>query len=102
MKYYQQLSNIEEQIIRLDTIESLIRATTSDDVRADDAQKIIWHVSDLIQETNKNLTEKFYELWDVVREDTQDYKTEFVPVEQKKYSYNDLSEVMKVWAHSEK
>lgn len=102
MKYFQQLSNIEEQIIRLDTIESLIRATTSDDLQADDIQKIIWHVSDLIQETNKNLTESFYELWDVVREDTHDYKTEFIPAEQKKYSHDDLDEVMKVWAHSEK
>lgn len=100
MKYFNQLSNIEEQIIRLDTIESLIRSATSEDIHYNDVQKIVWHVSDLLQETNKELTEKFYKLWDDVRNDENQQQNLFEGFVEKDYSYKELDDVVKAWAYS--
>lgn len=105
MNYYDELSGIEEQIIRLDSAESILRIAGSADPSHTDAMNTIWLIEGMIVDINEKLSEKFSHLWDIVREDsfaentipilsTNDY------VAPSKTS-NELNSIVNSWVRSE-
>ncbi len=75
MKYWTELSKIEEQIIRLSSLESLLRtiACGVPQTNLEDAEAAIWYLAGSIEDIHKNLRYEFDELWEIVRdEDTNE------------------------------
>jgi hypothetical protein len=72
MKHWNKLSSIEEQIIRLDSVESILRVLGNSDAEKSDMLNVLWYLDGAVEDINKNLSEKFYELWDEVRNESWD------------------------------
>ena len=72
MKYYAELSKLEEQIIRLDSMQSLLRLISegAQNNHEKDVLNALWYITGTIEDINQNLSQQFQELWDTVREDT--------------------------------
>ncbi len=66
MKYYAELSKMEDQIIRLDTLCSTMRAIAGGvgSVSLEDASNALWHVTGSIEDIHEKLRSEFDELWD--------------------------------------
>ncbi len=69
MKYFSELSRIEDQIIRLSSLESLLRTIASGvpQTSLEDAEASIWYLAGSIEDIHKNLRYEFDELWEIVR-----------------------------------
>ena len=81
MKYWTELSRIEEQIIRLSSLESLLRTIASGvpQTSLEDAEASIWYLAGSIEDIHKNLRYEFDELWEIVRnEDDTKYDEELI------------------------
>jgi len=76
MKHYAELSNLESEIIRLDTLQSLLRLITEgiDSAQEKDIKNSIWHVAEVVEDINQKASEQFYQLWNNVREDSWNKK----------------------------
>lgn len=76
MKHYAELSNLESEIIRLDTLQSLLRMITEgiDAVEEKDIKNSIWHVAEVVEDINQKMSEQFQQLWNNVREDSWNEK----------------------------
>ena len=72
MKYWTELSNIETQIIRLESLESLLRTVASGVpyTNLEDAENAIWYIAGSIEDIHGSLRNEFNELWDVVRNES--------------------------------
>jgi hypothetical protein len=81
MKYFAELSDLESEIIRLDTMKSLTRliAEGSPNCRPEDTVDALWHISETIEDINEKASQHFQTVWDSVRDDScknnSDYKT---------------------------
>ena len=71
MKYYSELSKIEDSIIRLECIESLVRVIASGvpSTNLEDASNALWHLTGSIEDTHAKLRSDFDDLWDMIREE---------------------------------
>jgi uncharacterized coiled-coil DUF342 family protein len=82
MKYWDKLNEVENGIIKLDTIESLLRvvgdAAHPGTKNEYDIQHCIWNVSEQLEEINKKLSEDFQQLWDEVRKDSDNDESEYL------------------------
>lgn len=99
MKYYERMRNLEDQIIRLDTIESMLRILGNAEPDREDVFNIVWYLQDEVKNINKNLSENFHKLWEEVRNDS--YKkntTEYIPPTQ---SSNELNDIVNSWVRPE-
>lgn len=68
MQYYDKLRDLELEIIRLDSVESLIRiAANSDSPSGADIQNLLWYLEGSMTNINESISEKFYDLWEQVR-----------------------------------
>lgn len=76
MKYFGELSNLETQIIRLDVLESLVRAlvTTMPDCDRMDTENIMWHLHDQVEEIHAGIREQFNFLFETIKEETHETK----------------------------
>ncbi len=76
MKHYAELSNLESEIIRLDTLQSLLRMITEgiDSAEEKDIKNSIWHISEVVEDINQKMSEQFQQLWNNVREDSWNEK----------------------------
>lgn len=74
MKYWTELSKIEDSVIRLSSLESLLRVIASGvpQTNLEDAENAIWYLAGSIEDIHKSLSEDFYHLWDVVRDESFD------------------------------
>lgn len=72
MKYWDKLNSIEEQIVRLDSVESILRVLGNSDAEKADMTNVLWYLDGAVEDINKTLSEKFYELWDEVRNESWD------------------------------
>jgi hypothetical protein len=75
MKYWNELHSLESEIIKLDTIHSIVKLTAeglNPQVEFADIQAVFWHLEELISEANKNITEQYMNLFEAIRYDTQD------------------------------
>lgn len=74
MKYYSELSKIEESLIQLDLYNSLASVLSSsvesESVQSKDFQNTLYILTDNLQTISQKLDEDFQELWEVVRQDS--------------------------------
>jgi hypothetical protein len=70
MKYWENLRNVEDQIIRLDSVESILRVLGNADASKEDMLNIIWYLDGAVEDINKGLSDSFYKLWDEIRNDS--------------------------------
>lgn len=73
MKYWNELTNIENELIRLDTIVSQVRTLNhaiEADVEFSDVKNCLYRIEEELEYMSRNSNAHFQELWDVVRNDT--------------------------------
>jgi hypothetical protein len=72
MKYFDRLRSVEDQIVRLDSVESILRVLGNAEATREDMLNIIWYLDGAVTDINKNLSDNFYELFNEIREDVYD------------------------------
>lgn len=74
MKYYNELSKIEDSLIQLDLFNSLAsvlsNAVESESAENKDIQNSLYILTDNLQTISQKLNEDFQELWEVIRQDS--------------------------------
>jgi hypothetical protein len=70
MKYFDELRNVEDQFVRLDSVESILRVLGNADATREDMLNVLWYLDGAVEDINKNLSDNFYKLWDKVRDDS--------------------------------
>ena len=77
MKYWTELTELETQIIRLDTLASLLRVISigAEQANHEDVKNSLWYIQGSIEDIHDCMRARFDELWDMVRdEDTQEFE----------------------------
>ena len=74
MKYWRELSEIEDSIIRLGSLESLLRVIASgvSKTNLDDAENAIWYLAGSIEDIHQKLRSDFDTVWCLVRDESAD------------------------------
>jgi hypothetical protein len=91
MKYFNNLTAVESEIIRMDSLSSLLNvlAEGADTSNQEDIENCLWQAKDMASSINENLAEEFQNLFDAIREDTFKPWTE--------YDTKPLSDVIDSW-----
>jgi hypothetical protein len=102
MKYYKELSEIENEIIRLDTVQSMLRIVADGVMssREQDVQHSLWFITDEIENVNEKLSENFQNVWDQVRDDSFETKSEYLKVTDYKSpskASTELNDIVNSW-----
>jgi hypothetical protein len=71
MKYWDRLRSVEDEIIRLDSVESILRVLGNAEAKREDMLNIIWYLEGAVEDINQKLSEKFYDLFNEIREDSR-------------------------------
>ena len=73
MKYYSELSNIESQIIRLDTMRSLftVLSNGAELSNSEDVRNALYYIEGSLHDIHATLRDEFDELWDAVSEEDE-------------------------------
>jgi len=116
MKYYDQLSDLETELIRLETLSSLVSVIScgfENAANPKDLQNTMSVLEENIQSINDSLRDKFDYLWTCVRNDSdpledpfedefdeEDGQTELDFGDQTNYDFQPLDTVMDKWAKS--
>jgi hypothetical protein len=112
MKYYDQLSDLESELIRLETLSSLVSVIScgfENYANPKDLQNTMYILEENIQSINDNLRSKFDDLWSCVRDDSDIMDDEFDEEDDQKeldfgdqtnYDFQPLDTVMDKWAKS--
>ena len=76
MKYWTELSDIETQIIRLDTLTSLLRVISigAEQANHEDVKNSLWYIQGSIEDIHDCMRARFNELWDMVRDEPEPEK----------------------------
>lgn len=71
MKYFDELTDIENQIIRLNSMSSVLRVLSigAESANDDDIKEAFWYVEGSIEDIHKELRNSFEELWEKVSDD---------------------------------
>ena len=74
MKYWSELSRIETQIIRLETMRSLfsVMASGAEESSAEDIRNALWYVEGSLNDIHNELRNDFDALWETVRNEDFD------------------------------
>jgi len=69
MKYWTELSRIEDSIIRLETMRSLfsVMASGAEESSAEDVRSALWYVEGSLTDIHRELRSDFNDLWEVVK-----------------------------------
>ena len=80
MKYWSELSRIETQIIRLETMRSLfsVMASGAEESSAEDIRNALWYVEGSLNDIHNELRNDFDALWETVRNEDFDESDEKV------------------------
>ena len=80
MKYWSELSRIETQIIRLETMRSLfsVMASGAEESSAEDVRNALWYVEGSLNDIHNELRNDFDALWETVRNEDFDESDEKV------------------------
>ena len=91
MKYFNNLTAVESEIIRMDSLRSLLNVLVegADTSNQEDIENCLWQAKEMASSINENLTEEFQNLFDAIREDTFKPWTE--------YDAEPLNDIMKTW-----
>lgn len=93
MKYWNELNHLENEIIKLDTLKSVVELMAEGvAVRALDPHiaSAFWYISESISEINTNISAEFSNLFDVVRKEMLELQTNPSDTQE-------LSDVMTQW-----
>ena len=73
MKHWDELTEIETAIIRLDVLQSLVRVIASGvpQTNLDDAANSLWHIQGALEDIGADLRLAFDNLWDVIDNEPQ-------------------------------
>ena len=95
MRYYEQLMNVETEIIQLDTIRALLNAlaTGSENMYLENIRSCIFFIEDQLESASEKIDNSFYELFDAIRADSQE---ELKP----KQNFEPLQDVVRQWAET--
>jgi hypothetical protein len=71
MKYWTELSRLETQIIRLETMRSLfsVLASGAEESSEEDVRNALWYVEGSLDDIHQKLRSEFNDLWEVVSND---------------------------------
>ena len=95
MKYWDKLRSVEDQIVRLDTVESMLRVLGNADATREDMLNVLWYLDGTVEDINKGLNDTFYKLWDEIRGDSYKKNTsEYCTPTQ---SSNELMNIVNSW-----
>jgi len=81
MKYWSELSRIEDSIIRLSALESMLRVISCGipQTNLEDAENSLWYLQGSVEDIHRQLRSDFDALWATVRdEDDTKYDEELV------------------------
>ena len=80
MKYWSELSRIETQIIRLETMRSLfsVMASGAEESSAEDIRNALWYIEGSLSDIHNELRNDFDALWATVRDEDFDELAEKV------------------------
>jgi hypothetical protein len=69
MKYWTELSRLETQIIRLETMRSLfsVLASGAEESSEEDVRNALWYVEGSLTDIHRELRSEFDDLWEVVK-----------------------------------
>lgn len=95
MKYYSELSKIEDSLIQLDLYNSLAsvlsNSVESESVQSKDFQNTLYILTDNLQTISQKLDEDFQKLWEVIRQDSSEEQNFETP------NFEPLQTVMHKW-----
>jgi len=76
MKYFSELSEIETQIIRLESMSSLLRviAIGAEQANDQDVRNALWYIEGSMEDIHNCMRAQFDELWEMVRDEPEDEK----------------------------
>jgi hypothetical protein len=98
MKFYSELSKLEDDIIRLDTVQSMLKIVADSVMSSQeqDVQHSLWFITDEIENINEKVSQQFYDLWNVVRDDSRKSPVSayIAPSE----TSNELMDIVNSWA----
>jgi hypothetical protein len=102
MKYFNNLTAVESEIIRLGYLRSLLTVLSNayETSNQEDVENCIWQAKELADSINENLAEEFQNLWDTVRDDVfDDDLTDwtFEEPQEPVYDTKPLSDVIDSW-----
>jgi hypothetical protein len=71
MKYFSELSRIEDSIIRLETMRSLfsVMASGAEESSPDDIRNALWYIEGSLSDIHNEMRNEFDALWETVREE---------------------------------
>lgn len=97
MKYWNALNALETQIIRLDSMNSLLNVLAEgvETSGSNDIRNAVWYIQGSIQDINEQISEKFTNLFNAVRDEGFG-EEEFS--DEKEYSFEPLQQVVNSWA----
>jgi hypothetical protein len=96
MKYYTELSALEEQIFRVETLGSLFRliAGGAENARAEDLRDGLFYVEGSLDDITEKLREQFNVVWENVRND------DFASMQKSRYDFEPVQAVVNNWVKS--
>jgi len=98
MKYWNELTLIENELIQLEMVLSTVRslsAATQDGLQVSDIQNCLFMIEQNLENITKNVGENFQNLWETVREDS--WKNETDDIEIDRHVANELTDVVNGW-----
>lgn len=102
MKYWNELNNVENELIKLDTVVSLVRSLNfaiEAGVEINDIKNCLWKIEEELELLSRNSNIHFQELWDVVREDThEEFDGSVASLTSKKVA-DELEKVVNSWVN---
>jgi hypothetical protein len=74
MKYWNELSKIEDSIIRLSSLDSLLRVIAAGipSTNLEDAENAVWYLQGTVEDIHEKLRNDFSDLWNVVLNESLD------------------------------
>jgi hypothetical protein len=98
MKYWHELTNIENELIQLEMVLSTVRSlgvAAHDGLNVSDITNCIFMIEEKLELVSKNADEHFQNLWELIREDS--WKNETDDIEVDKHVANELTDVVNNW-----
>jgi hypothetical protein len=98
MKYWHELTNIENELIQLEMVLSTVRSlgvAAHDGLNVSDITNCIFMIEEKLELVSKNADEHFQNLWELIREDN--WKNETDDIEVDKHVANELTDVVNNW-----
>jgi len=98
MKYWNELTLIENELIQLEMVLSTVRSlgvAVHDGLQVSDIQNCLFMIEQNLEHITKNVGENFQNLWETVREDS--WKNETGDIEIDRHVANELTDVVNGW-----